>query len=374
MVIQKYSVMDLDSQVASLPASAKVLAERIFHICSTEGELRPPPKMNEWIMQQFGTLEGVLKQKMVKVFNRITHEGAIYNALRAKRPLESRERLRVEAQIIDASISDPLDKPLEDTPEDIFGRIKGKYCITASNIAKFDGLHGIIIFEGRNPLRFNKERIVDYIDTGLAWAEKARQVDPEAKYLLFIWNCLRRAGASLLHGHAQVCLGRHLHYSRVEGLREDAEKYYKDYGTNYFEDLFKVHESLHCGIEINGIKVMAHLTPVKEKEIFFFSSRLDLPLKEMVYEVLACLRDRMQVSAFNLALIMPPLAKTSESWDGFPVIGRVVDRGDPRSGSCDIGSMELFACNVISSDPLQVAEILGKYLLEPHKEDEELGM
>lgn len=374
MVIQKYSVMDLDSMIASLPESKKALAERILHICSTEGELRPPPKMNEWITKQFGTLEGVLKQKLVRVFNRISHEGAIYNALRAKRPLESRERLRVEAQIIDASITDPLDKPLEDTPEDIFGRVKGKYCLTASNIAKFDGLHGIIIFEGRNPLRFNKERIIDYIDTGLEWARRARQLDPEAKYLLFIWNCLRRAGASLLHGHAQVCLGHHMHYSRIEGLREDAERYYKDYGTNYFEDLFKVHESLHCGIEINGIKIMAYLTPVKEKEIFFFSSQLDLPFKEMVYDVLACLRDRMQVSAFNLALIMPPLAETAESWEGFPVICRAVDRGDPRSGSCDIGSMELYACNVISSDQLQVAEILGNHLLEPHSEDEDSGM
>lgn len=370
MVIQKYGIMDLDRLAASLPESSRNLAERIFSICLTEGELRPPSKMNDWIVHQFGTLEGVLKQKIVKVFNRITHEGAIYNSLRAKRPLETRERLRIDAQIIDASISDPLDRPLEDTPEDLFGRVRGKYCITASNIAKFDGLHGMIIFEGRNPLRFDKERIIDYIDTSLAWAEKARQLDPEAKYFLFIWNCLRRAGASLLHGHAQVCLGRHLHYSRVEGLRADAEGYYKTYAANYFEDLFQVHKDLHCGIEKNGIKIMAYLTPVKEKEIFFFSPQMDLPFKEMVYEVLSCLRDRMQVSAFNLAFMMPPLDKTEERWEGFPVIARTVDRGDPRSGSCDIGSMELYACNVISSDPLQVAEILGNYLTEPRGEDE----
>ncbi len=374
MVIQKYSVMDLDRVIPSLPESQRALAERIFHICSSEGELRPPPAMNEWITKQFGTLEGVLRQKLVKIFNRVSHEGAIYNALRAKRPLESRERLRVEAQIIDASISDPLDNPLEDTPEDVFGRVKGKYCITASNIAKFDGLHGMIVFEGRNPLRFDRERIIDYIDTGLEWARRARESDPEAKYFLFIWNCLRRAGASLLHGHAQVCLGHHMHYSRIEGLREDAEAYYRKYGSNYFEDLFKIHESLHCGIEKNGIKIMAYLTPVKEKEIFFFGPRLDLTFKEMVHDVLACLRDRMQVSAFNLVLLMPPLGKTEESWEGFPVIARVVDRGDPRSGSCDIGSMELYACNVISSDPLQVAGILENYLAQPHAEDEYSAM
>lgn len=374
MVLQRYSVIELDGLLASLSMPDRELVERIYDIYTVQGELRPPPSMNGWIMQQFGTLEGVLKQKMIKIFNRITHEGAIYNALRAKRPLESRDRLRIEAQIIDASRLDPLDKPLQDTPEDLFGRVEGKYCVTASNIAKFDGLHGMIIFEGRNPLRFNKEKIVDYIDTSLKWAEKAQQLDPEAKYFLFIWNCLRRAGASLLHGHAQVCLGRHRHYSKIEGLRLDAERYKEKFGSNYFEDLFKAHDILGCGITRNEVKIMAHLTPAKEKEIFLFGPQLDQPFKERVFEVLACLRDRMQVSSFNLVITMPPLGKTAESWEGFPVIARAVDRGDPRSGSCDIGSMELYACNVISGDPFQVAEILKKYLSEAHEEDGYLDM
>ena len=44
---------------------------------------------------------------------------------------------------MDRAKDDPLNKPLEDTPEDLLGRIKGKYCITASNIAKRGRIPGI---------------------------------------------------------------------------------------------------------------------------------------------------------------------------------------------------------------------------------------
>jgi hypothetical protein len=35
-----------------------------------------------------------------------------------------------------------------------------------------------------------------------------------------------------------------------------------------------------------------------------------------------------------------------------------VDRGNPTSRTCDIGAMELYAANVVSSDPLNVARVL----------------
>jgi len=78
--------------------------------------------------------------------------------------------------------------------------------------------------------------------------------------------------------------------------------------------------------------------------------------------VLACFRDRMRVTAFNLVMIPPPLAETKESWEEFPVLVRLVDRGDPRITTCDMGSMELYASSVISSDPWEVAWLLRESL------------
>ena len=320
--------------------------------------------MIPWIEQQFGSVERVTEQKIVKVTNLVTFEGAVFNSLRALRPKQLEDRLKVEARILDRAKNDPLNKPLEDTPEDIFGRIRGKYSITASNIAKYDGLHGMIIFKDYNPLEFSKEEVIDYLDTGWSWAQKAHEFDPSAKYYFFLWNSLKKAGASLAHGHAQVVLGRGSHYAKIEALRYAALRYKEDSGRDYFDDLYRVHLELGLAIEKDSTRVLAYLTPIKEKEIMLLSPSLSNPFKERVYDVLACFRDRMHVTAFNVGIATPPLNSAPEGWKDFPVVARIVDRGYPWDGSSDFGTMELYATSIVSSDPFQVAreikEALGK--------------
>jgi hypothetical protein len=49
---------------------------------------------------------------------------------------------------------------------------------------------------------------------------------------------------------------------------------------------------------------------------------------------------------------------TEEDWVGFPVMVRIVDRGDPSSRTADFGTMELYAASVVSSDPFRLANAL----------------
>ena len=65
------------------------------------------------------------------------------------------------------------ERKYEGTPEDLFGRVTGRHAITASNIAKYDAFHGVVIFDHHNPLQFSREAIVDYLDVGLRWAQEA---------------------------------------------------------------------------------------------------------------------------------------------------------------------------------------------------------
>lgn len=358
------TIADLDILLEALSEDSKRLFQRLFSVSISKGSLKPPPTMLPWIEQQFGSVDRVTQQKVIRITNLVTFEGAIFNSLRARRPRQFEDRLKVEAKLLDRAKDDPLSKPLEDTPEDPFGRVRGKYSITASNIAKYDGLHGLIIFNDYNPLEFCKEEIIDYLDTGWKWAQKAHQFDPSAKYYFFLWNSLKKAGASLAHGHAQVVLGRDSHYAKIEALRHAALRYKADNGSDYFEDLYQTHLDLGLAMEKDGTKVLAYLTPIKEKEIMLLSSSLSHSFKERVYEVLACFRDKMHVTAFNMGLATPPLNSTPKGWENFPVIARMVDRGYPWDGSSDFGSMELYAASIISSDPFQVArelkEALGK--------------
>jgi hypothetical protein len=198
----------------------------------------------------------------------------------------------------------------------------------------------------------------DYMDTGLRWAHAAHAADPEARYFLFLWNCLWRAGASLIHGHAHLLLGRGAHYPAVEHLRRAALRYRADHDAGYFDDLYRAHASVGCAFEKAGVKVMANLAPVKENEVTLLAPQLDASLEDRVYNVLACLRDRLGVVSFNLAMHMPPIAPVEEDWSGFPVLVHVVDRGDLSSRTSDFGAMELYGASVIVGDPLRLARLL----------------
>jgi hypothetical protein len=63
-----------------------------------------------------------------------------------------------------------------------------------------------------------------------------------------------------------------------------------------------------------------------------------------------------------MVIQMPPIADADEDWSDFPVMVRIVDRGDPDSKVSDVGAMELYAASVVASDPFEVAEALKKRL------------
>jgi len=361
-VASDLTVMQLDEIVDELETADQRAFERVFHVGTSVGDLVPPETMHPWIKSQFGDVERVRNQKIVKVTNVVTLEGVLFNWLRSSRPIW-REALDLdeELQRVDG---DPFDNLYELTPEDTFGRVESEHCTTASNIAKFDGYHGVIIFKEKHPLHFTREQVHDYLNTGERWAGLAHRSDPTAKYYFFLWNCLWRAGASLLHGHAQVLLGRDLHYATIERLRRSALVFEANHRQNYFDALYRAHEVVGAGFERGDVRVMANLTPVKEHEVILMADAMTDDLKDRVYDALACFRDRLNVNSFNLVLYRAPLAPTDESWEGFPVMVRLVDRGDPTMRTSDIGGMELYAAKVVASDPLKLARELRDALPE----------
>ena len=136
--------------------------------------------------------------------------------------------------------------------------------------------------------------------------------------------------------------------------------------------LFEVHADLGLGFVSEGTRVMASLTPVKEREIIIMGDVDDYarpgafsgPFKRALFRALDTFINRMDVTAFNIAIYSPSLGETSEAWQGFPIIARLVDRGHPGDGASDVGAMELYAASVIKTDPFRVAEVLRANFLE----------
>src|SRR5215210_1790142 len=351
-------ITDLQTLISELSQEDRALANCIFDVSTTTGRLDPPEAMYAWIEKSFGSVDHVSVQRIVKVTNRITLEGTLFNELRASRPLDTGVNLDLDREIA-ATEGDPFCHPEEGTPADVFGRIEGKHATTASNVAKYDGFHGVIVFDDHNPLHLTPEKVADYVSVGLEWGRRALGADPEARYPFLMWNCLWRAGGSIIHGHAQVTATRGSHYPKVERLRSNASAYKREHGSDYFEDLARIHASLGLDIPLEGVRAFASLTSVKEKELVVIGTEPgDESLSRAVGALLrGCVGD-LGVRAFNVAFYMPPLGPAQEDWSDFPTVVYIVDRGDPANRTSDMGAMEVYAASVVASDPFRVAEAL----------------
>jgi hypothetical protein len=355
----KRSIGDLEDLVGALPPDARAAAERIFAVSTTVGRLDAPSEMRDWIIKQFGSVEAVSQQRIVRVTNLVMLEGALFNDLRARRPAEVKGADEVR-DTIERSRGDPFCHPETGTPADTFGRIRGEHGITASNVAKYDAYHGVLVFDEHDPLApMGAEVIRDRLVTARRWAEAAAVEDPAARYYFLLWNSLWRAGGSIVHGHMQMTVTSGAHYPKVEMLRRRSLAYDEQHGHDYFDDLWLVHEALGLGDERDSARVFASIAPIKESEVVILGrpGEDELSLAPAIARVVAAYRARGVVS-YNLALLLPPLSADGNDWRRFPPQVRLVDRGDPANKTSDIGGMELYAAAVLAGDPFRLAEAL----------------
>jgi galactose-1-phosphate uridylyltransferase len=275
--------------------------------------------------------------------NRLTLESALFNSLRARRPTQPRGGDQaLEAWIAyELAEHDIFRDPERDTTADVFGRIRGQYCLTASNIAKYAGWHGLVIFDEPHPLRFGPAQLHDYIDVALRWLVEAHSRDSQAIYPIITWNCLPKSGATIMHGHMQVALTQRMHYTQIERWRRAAESYRMNAGASYFNDLFVLHAGLGLAIPCGDrARAFAHLTPARNREVVLLANQawragensahslsralaLSEGLAQALYRILRGLIDELGMRTFNLAIALPPLGPALEDWSDMPIVARM---------------------------------------------------
>ncbi|WP_424354067.1 hypothetical protein [Methanobacterium sp. MBAC-LM] len=374
------SILDLEERANRLKKEDEDsfrLLNNIFHVSSATGILKIPPSFKEKVHTYFGNkddsgkiiesknevIERIQTQEVVKTYNKWTGEGSLFNSLRASRPgMKPQEKIQEQKKV-----QEYIEKSKENcdfcqaekyTPEDIFGRIQGKHCITGANIAKYDAWSSMVFFKKHNPLDFTQEELSDYIETGFKWFKKVNNHDKQFTSPLFIWNCLQKAGASQIHGHVQVLITKSVHYAKTQFLRKNFRRYMQLTGRNLFRDTYNVHKALGLALD-NDVNGFASLTPLKEKEFIIISR--DNPstnedVKEAVYRVLRCYIDELGVNSFNLAISCPSFGETF-----LPYVIRIVDRGSIFKQVADIGAMELYGSNVISDDPYNIIKAVNEF-------------
>ena len=355
-------IVELPRRLAALAGDARARSERLLDVDGITSHTDPPASMTAWLTRTFGSVEAVREQRLVRVTNRATLEATVFAALRARRPIESNGTGAPQslADEIEAAADDAFCRPTQETPADTFGRVRGRRMVSGANAAQADAHHAVLVFDEHDPLAFDLDLVRDLFDTGREWAERARAEDPVAAHYLLIWNCLWRAGGSIIHGHAQVLLGRGRAHARLDRFRRDATAYAAATGADLVADLVALHRDLDLAVDTGqGVTMLAHLVPVKEHEILVVGQpgmdEREPAFAATVGQALETLRDRIGVRSFNLALWRSPLDAVD---DRFPPIVRIVDRGNPATRPSDIGAMELYGSPIVGSDPYDLVAAL----------------
>lgn len=324
---------------------------RVYSWYIEPGHLVFPETMKGWVQEKYGEIE---TQQIVRVMNNLTGESTLFNSVRAHRPMlaPSAGDVKDAWTLVEGG---PFADPLEDTPADTFGRVDSDHWITASNIAKYDYLHGIIIAKDADLHITSEPQIADMINVAIRWCQDANRAYPQAVYPLLIWNFLWRAGASIVHNHAQILLTHHPYTTpaKISRVRKD---YMQRYGVDYYEDLFRAHSAVGLGFAYKGTRIIVHLTPRKEHEVGIIAETPH-DLAPALAKILECYQN-IGVQSYNAVVYMPPLngQDVSVAW--------LVDRGDLSARTSDIGGMELYAGTpVVSSDPFRLMEHLAAAML-----------
>ncbi|MEN6592684.1 MAG: hypothetical protein ABFC12_05525 [Methanobacterium sp.] len=349
---------------------AYAILNRIYKYYSDRGTMKIPSSFNERALSYMGvtapsknnaSLKMFKEQQIIKFFNVWTGEGTIFNSLRASRP---GLKLEGDAKHLQKLIKDSKKRcdfcdPERYTPEDSFGRIKGKFCITAANIAKYDAWSSLLIFKKHNPLEFSLQELSDYFETAFKWFNKVYQKDERYHFPFMVWNCLYKAGASQIHGHGQLLMTREFPYAKMENLNSSVAKYKKEVGKDYFSDLYYLHHALGLAQSYGEVKFMVSITPLKEKEILIISPEAPSEsneAKEVIFKILRCYVDVLGVESFNLALYCPSLKSY-----GYPYLVKIVDRGPLFINTADMGGMELYGSSIAANDPYKVIKSIREY-------------
>ena len=352
------TITDLFDRIAALDPAARARFERLFEVTRSEGECVVPETMRPWAISAFGSVEAIERQTVIRVTNTVTWEGAQYNPLRMRRPMPVRTMDSAPPTADGRPSFDIFANPLETTAADTFGRVRGRHCVTTSNIARWEGMNAVLIFDTFDPLDVDEDRMRDYFAASLEWARRAHEAAPDARHFVWMWNGGPMGGASIPHAHAQLALARGRSYAFIERLRLAALGYRAKHASDYFADLLAAHNDVGLAFNLGGVPGLINLAALRGYDTWLLGSAFDDTLAGAFARALRALIDRAGLQAFTASVVMPPLWPDEADWRGFPFIARIVDRGRADAASSDIGSLDLFGASVIARDPYVAAAAL----------------
>jgi hypothetical protein len=319
-------------------------------------------------------------QSIVTVQNKFTRQRTFRNAQRTAKP-----------QTFTAGGSAALHDPTVGkgcdfcdwhnlTAQDAWGRVENEHCVTASNLFKIAGNHGLVLFKHHQPLEFTEEQLGSLLAAAQSWVHATHAASPSERWPLLMWNCGPRSGASQFHGHAQILLTkaalpdierRHQGAAAFASAHDmapataDVDDGESSDGGNartvaaFERACAEAHAALGLRrvLRVNANDeawAYAEVQPLKDCDTIVLGTAPDSPaFVRMLHLAMRTLIDRCGVVTFNAAVTGLSLSPQEDAArrsgvHSSPqavgcVVARVVSRGKVSSAASDYGALEVFS-------------------------------
>jgi len=352
--------------------------ETVFDLYSIEVEgvpIKIPKTFEEKVSNWLGGDKDLIKQsrnqKVIQITNRLSGETTHYNPLRAKRPGSQAQQSRdyVDKIIEESKASCDLCKAENFTAEETWGRIRTPTCITAANMFKVSGPNnGLVISKTHHLLELGHNELKDMLNCAKLWFGKVHQQDRSLVFPMMVWDTLPHSGASQIHPHMQIWLGRD-YEGQFKSMLRDANEYVAKYGGNYWEEMAEAHVGLGLGVVEGGAVAIIPLTSHKDHEVMIVAKEVNKDFIFLLSAVMEMYNEKLGVFCRSMGMAFPPItSRLPEA--SLPAVLRVGSRGSCSSPVSDASSLDLYGVFSVNVDPLQTVANL-KTVINDMKNREE---
>jgi len=316
-------------------------------------------KVSGWLGGDKELIDQSLNQKVIQITNRLSGETTHYNPLRAKRPGSQAQQSRdyVDKIIAESQESCDLCKAENFTAEETWGRVRTPSCITAANMFKVSGPNnGLVISKTHHILELGHNELREMLNCAKQWYRKVNQQDRSLVFPMMVWDALPHAGASQIHPHMQIWLGRH-YEGQFGSMLRDSNAYLAEFGGNYWEDMADAHVGLGLGVVEGGAVAIVPLTSHKDHEVMIMAKDVNKDFIFLLSAVTEMYNEKLGVFCRSMGMSFPPInSRPAEAT--LPAILRVGSRGSCSSSVSDASSLDLYGVFSVNVDPVQTITTL----------------
>ena len=321
----------------------------------------------KWLGGDRNLIEQFVNPKLLIVTDRYIHTTATVNPLRAKRPKPGGSGRAFVDEEIEKSRAGCNFCTKKLTLQDVFGRVEWEKAgiFTAENSFRFYDFNGLVI-----PEKIHNYMDIDYETfhamvayNAVLWYGNVHRLHPDRTHPVMVWDVLGKAGASQVHPHMQVFMGRGYYPGRMGSLEAARNTYKSDLGRDYLQDIIDLHISLGLGVRYKTAVAIVPINPTKDNEIWVIGEPGSISdFTRLWFIAQKTYLEELEVYCYSQGIALPTSSFTSDVTGGDLMIAKLGARGDCASSYNDVSSLELYTISSISTDYYQTIHALSRTL------------